>query len=413
SLARLPFRQDGVRKGSIYLYRRDKNAHRQFWDNVDGSELLSRGWVFQEWLLSKRIIYFTSNESFLECSSQRPQSFCNDMVRAPPELECPTKERLPRLLNYGFKADFSSGHDSVFGTWYAAVRVFSTTALTKQGDHLAAMSGAASEYGRAIQNQVSEEAGKGKEGLRIPNYLSGLWLQDIHHSLMWLAHIVESPTCSCGAPSWSWLSCQGLIDWPPRDTIAQPALEILGAECEPAPRGAPALPETVVMTLKLRVKATMQPVLVVPGFGSQWLGSKWLLGETTGMQFLYSTPSRRPETASIVNRPSLNQPYIVCHPTTPDAAGGWAMFERSPDVGEWTHTQSGTVALAIHVASRRGGGGPGLARDFVKLRRGVYNVIFVKPVGDNTFRRLGAGMIFDYNVLKGFREDEGFEMTLI
>ncbi|CAM1508876.1 Fc.00g026150.m01.CDS01 [Cosmosporella sp. VM-42] len=406
SLVRVPYREHGVRKGSIYFYRREKCADHQFWEHVDRSELLSRGWVFQEWLLSKRIMYFTPNETFVECSSQRPQSICNDIMKMPTEREQLGRKRWPyaKPLNNGFKVDFASQPESALATWYAIVRGFSTTRLTNRLDHLAAISGAACEYGDVIQRQTS----KGKEAKRMPNYLSGLWLQDIHHGLMWLANTVTSPTCKCNAPSWSWLSCEALIGWPTRGIHAQPMLQVVGANCEPA---LPGLPEPVIMTLQLRAKTKIQPVLVAPKIKDE--GLMW---RATGVQEpKVENPLRRQEESEREWQEwqklvPVNTAYTVFHPSSPDVAGGWAMFERSPNVGEWTQTPSGTVALAILVASRRTGGGSGMFGDCFKITSTVYDVIFVESLGNNVFRRLGMGMIFDWNVLQGFQRDECIEI---
>ncbi|KAJ3520380.1 hypothetical protein NM208_g13727 [Fusarium decemcellulare] len=122
SLVRLPFKQGGVQKGSVYFYKRDQNADRLFHIDVNNSELNSRGWVFQERLLSKRIIYFTHRESFLECSSQIPRSFCNDMVkRSPLQLDRDlAKLTLNPWLNKTGKAPNDSEHDSPLNVWVTA-----------------------------------------------------------------------------------------------------------------------------------------------------------------------------------------------------------------------------------------------------------------------------------------------------
>ncbi|KAM6511823.1 hypothetical protein FALCPG4_016815 [Fusarium falciforme] len=101
----------------------------------------------------------------------------------------------------------------------------------------------------------------------------------------------------------------------------------------------------------------------------------------------------------------------VCHPSSPDLIGGWAIFERPP-VGERDSTQSGTTTLAIHVGSRRAGDAIPLIRDFLNFGRTVCDVIFVESVGNNAYRRLGAGMIFDWNVVKGFQRDEEIDIIL-
>ncbi|KAF5984270.1 het-domain-containing protein [Fusarium coicis] len=310
SLVRLAFKEIGIRKGSVFLYRRDDKA--LFLTDVARSELISRGWVFQE-----------------------------------------------RLLR------------------------FSKTILTQQSDHLAAISGAAFEYGGAIERQRLKKGDKRCKNTKPKrNYLSGLWLEDIHYGLMWFAVDHQNRECPCGAPSWSWLSNQGEVEWQRRDDMAQPSLHVLGAECEEETQGVRRLPEVVIMTTKLCVKAKMQPLLIMPG-----------IQDAKGMSVL---------TGVKVETSPCNQYYTICHPTSPDWAGGWAKFERDPRVAELNNTSSGIGAtLAIHVASRQADDKAGLIEDFLNLRRTVYEVIFVKCVKDQTFQRLGAGFTCDLTIAQG------------
>ncbi|RMJ15787.1 hypothetical protein CDV36_004548 [Fusarium kuroshium] len=74
SIAQLPFFEGGKRAGHMYAYRRPLKAERLFSRDVDQSNLMSRGWVFQEHMLSRRIVYFTDSETFAECASSTPKT---------------------------------------------------------------------------------------------------------------------------------------------------------------------------------------------------------------------------------------------------------------------------------------------------------------------------------------------------
>jgi hypothetical protein len=65
-------RQQGSRHGYFYVYSYNWEVDRQYLSFIRDSELLSRGWVFQEWLLSRRILYFTPAGIFFECEERPP-----------------------------------------------------------------------------------------------------------------------------------------------------------------------------------------------------------------------------------------------------------------------------------------------------------------------------------------------------
>ncbi|EWG41129.1 hypothetical protein FVEG_03293 [Fusarium verticillioides 7600] len=394
SLVRLAFKENGIRKGSVFLYRRDDKA--LFLTDVARSELISRGWVFQETLLSKRIIYFTNKVSFLECCSEAPRSFCNDMItEVPRPWEAKSSSNVSRILpTHSLKVNLALDYDPLT-MWYNIVTGFSKTILTQQNDHLAAISGAAFEYGGAIERKRLEKSDKRWKNTKpTQDYLSGLWLEDIHYGLMWFAVDHQNRECPCGAPSWSWLSNQGEVEWQRRDDMSQSSLKVLGAEYEEEAQGVRRLPEVVIMTTKLRVKAKMQPLLIMPG-----------IQDAKDMSVL---------TGVRVQASPCNQYYTFCHPSSPDWAGGWAKFERDPRVVELNNISSGIGAtLAIHVASRQANDREGLIEHFMDLGRTVYEVIFVKCIKDETFQRLGAGFTCDLTIAQGFQAVEDIEITLI
>ncbi|RBR22740.1 hypothetical protein FVER53590_03293 [Fusarium verticillioides] len=305
-------KDSGILEAQPPNHSRDDKA--LFLTDVARSELISRGWVFQETLLSKRIIYFTNKVSFLECCSEAPRSFCNDMItEVPRPWEAKSSSNVSRILpTHSLKVNLALDYDPLT-MWYNIVTGFSKTILTQQNDHLAAISGAAFEYGGAIERKRLEKSDKRWKNTKpTQDYLSGLWLEDIHYGLMWFAVDHQNRECPCGAPSWSWLSNQGEVEWQRRDDMSQSSLKVLGAEYEEEAQGVRRLPEVVIMTTKLRVKAKMQPLLIMPG-----------IQDAKDMSVL---------TGVRVQASPCNQYYTFCHPSSPDWAGGWAKFERDPRV---------------------------------------------------------------------------------
>jgi hypothetical protein len=74
NIARLPARlNSGDRVGDFHVYSTStiKDDHMKY---VRESKLLTRGWVFQEWLLSLRVVSFTPRGMFLECRNRGPRN---------------------------------------------------------------------------------------------------------------------------------------------------------------------------------------------------------------------------------------------------------------------------------------------------------------------------------------------------
>ncbi|KAK3716371.1 hypothetical protein LTR37_006521 [Vermiconidia calcicola] len=141
-IVRLPYHEDETQKGHFYVYRRPIKEDLMFISNVDQSELLTRGWVFQEWFLSRRIVHVTPNETYLECQSQRPLTMSNYAVKKIPDWAY--NQRIPFRL--GFKKDFEFQVGSKFDLWYKLAAVYSQMALTHSEDHFKAIAGIASEF---------------------------------------------------------------------------------------------------------------------------------------------------------------------------------------------------------------------------------------------------------------------------
>lgn len=81
-ITRLPYRdEDGVQHGHFYVQCMEAEAlSMDYKTNVSQSSLLSRGWVCQEWLLTRRILSFSRAGLFVQCQTEPPRSLLGDSV---------------------------------------------------------------------------------------------------------------------------------------------------------------------------------------------------------------------------------------------------------------------------------------------------------------------------------------------
>lgn len=169
---------------------------------VTDSEVLSRGWVFQEWLLSTRIAVFSQNMGvFLVCSEDLPQSaLLNNKVRA-------ERSRLPDK-SYKSALDLSLvGQSDISESWRRVVEAYSGLNLTKLGnDRLVALTGVAAEFGAALDAAYeNSQTPHYKPGPA--QYLCGLWSEDLARGLQWEITDRSRPLVRVpGFPSWTWAS---------------------------------------------------------------------------------------------------------------------------------------------------------------------------------------------------------------
>ncbi|KAF7561493.1 hypothetical protein G7046_g2646 [Stylonectria norvegica] len=153
--------------------------------------LMSRGWVLQECLLSRRNLHFKRDQVAWEC---RGGAFCETFPGKLPFFED------PRPLKHQFSmALFSLRKDavSIRGAWNSAVAGYTACKLTYSTDKLVAFGGIATTFSEQLGNR----------------YLAGLWLENISYQLLWCGR--KSTHLNYVAPSWSWASTDGDV----RDTF--------------------------------------------------------------------------------------------------------------------------------------------------------------------------------------------------
>ncbi|KAK6844272.1 hypothetical protein PG995_014382 [Apiospora arundinis] len=180
------------------------------------SPLLKRCWVFQERLLSPRVLHFCSRELLFEC---RAGNKCQCGER---EFESGLKETFAQLLVGDAALD---SHQTARG-WWAITRQYSQLQLTFRKDVLLALSGIARRIG---DTRPADE------------YLAGIWKSTLPYSLLWyvqdenLDKTADSNayrTPGLHIPSWSWASANGRIRWElPGPHWNQHLVEVKNAQC--------------------------------------------------------------------------------------------------------------------------------------------------------------------------------------
>ncbi|KAF5877808.1 putative het domain-containing protein [Botrytis fragariae] len=180
--------------------------------------LNTRGWVYQERILSPRTISFYATELIWECRMER---WCectriSELPKRDPAMII-TRDgaRIRSLLCRGNEQQLNK----ILDDWYSNIENYAVLQLTKEEDRLPALSGIASRTYEAL-NQLSKSiSSQGSEDLQGPQYVAGLW--KIHNSdgslssrgfLWYFFRGTRSLKRSKRfvAPTWSWASvvCQ-------------------------------------------------------------------------------------------------------------------------------------------------------------------------------------------------------------
>lgn len=208
-ISRLPYRnREGTQQGHFYLQGLPDSVMRnEYEDNFTNSNLLNRRWIFQEWILSPRILCFSTLVPFLVCAGLPPLPIAGN-VMTNHEIDChhaqsdvpnivkdPFLYRGHGVLEQGYKhrlgLDLTGSRAAVFDTWRKLITIYSGLELTRfENDRLIALAGIAKEFGLALSSDcVNGPGGAGAVAdgqARYSNvYACGLWLGDIVRELQW------------------------------------------------------------------------------------------------------------------------------------------------------------------------------------------------------------------------------------
>jgi hypothetical protein len=177
---KLPFASPSGKLGTVILSRYRSNSP------VDG-----RGWTLQEQLLARRVLRFTDYQLHWSCRSI--SMFELENTRALPSLYV-------KKIKRGYET-YRSIHDEERDCrhWMDVIQEYTRRELTDGLDKLPAMSGIAESWAQAAKD----------------HYLAGIWESHLPLGLLWSSAqpFRQSEFQAYRAPSWSWASLVGQIDW--------------------------------------------------------------------------------------------------------------------------------------------------------------------------------------------------------
>lgn len=163
---------------------------------VPWGSLFGRGWVFQEWHLSRRALIFGENELLWYCDHGtrcecNPRLAENGYLATSPECRMhKTKKDYWMTLQHEHTAPDNGA------LWLHIAEEYSKTHMTYEGDRLPAISGLAKRFRKDYSTE----------------YVAGCWKDDIVSSLLWFTLPRTSsnrprPPSALGVhPTWSWTS---------------------------------------------------------------------------------------------------------------------------------------------------------------------------------------------------------------
>ncbi|EEU34183.1 uncharacterized protein NECHADRAFT_85399 [Fusarium vanettenii 77-13-4] len=183
-------------------------------DDFESAPLTQRGWVFQERLLAPRILQFGKRQVYWRCSElfaseawpQGVRSATGKALRLGTDLDALDEKacmEIPPISKWRQLAANTVSQEPV-AIWERLVAQYSRTKLTFGDDKLVALSGVAKLFQQTFKDR----------------YLAGVWWSPSARLLCWSRDdrretgVVTRPDYR--APSWSWASIDGLIDFTAR-----------------------------------------------------------------------------------------------------------------------------------------------------------------------------------------------------
>ncbi|KAF2420557.1 hypothetical protein EJ08DRAFT_665545 [Tothia fuscella] len=158
--------------------------------------LIGRGWVYQERLLSPRLLHYTKDEIFWECF-ETESCLCKvnnkdyEFLKEP--LFTPVK-----VHSWNALYENSAQLKDAMKTWHRVVNGFSYLDLTFQSDKRPALSGLT----KLMSIRWKDE------------FLAGLRRQTLLEDLCWLVIHPKEKLAHYRAPSWSWAAVKGFVRYP-------------------------------------------------------------------------------------------------------------------------------------------------------------------------------------------------------
>ncbi|KAK5206930.1 hypothetical protein LTR47_006383 [Exophiala xenobiotica] len=170
---------------------------------LDEAPLHRRAWVFQERLLSARMIHFAQDQLYWEC---RHLEACETYPDGLPETTYLGTPLTKDVLVRG-KTDIETGtslsdfdHEARQVHWSYIVETFTRGALSNLSDKLVAISAVARQMQRLLRGD---------------EYLAGMWRKSLRREILWKVAGQGSyrPSGIYRAPTWCWTSVEGAISY--------------------------------------------------------------------------------------------------------------------------------------------------------------------------------------------------------
>jgi len=181
------------------------------------SRWASRGWTFQEELLSPRLLQYTPGRMVWRCPKGVAIEPDSDTSSGSPYLVSDLKDIISESNNESQSVNYdiqSLPIDVTYKAWYSLVSQYSSRYLTYDKDCLPAIAG----FAKFFQAKLNDQ------------YCAGLWKQDMLYGLLWSTWPKDSSTGGKSSaqamreisserarPSWSWITAFDMkMDWPHR-----------------------------------------------------------------------------------------------------------------------------------------------------------------------------------------------------
>ena len=373
-LVRLPYRdREGRRQGHFFVYRNALSGGRQFEASVTSSNLLSRGWVFQEYHLSRRSVYFTPHGMFFECKTQGAINDRNEGT-----------DRYTYFTN----------------AWYEKyLSQYSGLHLTKPAeDRLIALSGVMTEYLESLAKNERERHWKPLTDGEDANawWRCGLWKFDLPAGLAWQldTRTKALPERSSKYPSWSWASIIAPVSWDGLVSTGGNMLKNIALVYQNGhPQNRP--PEA------LHVEGRLLPVLVRGHFVSQ-----------REVDVVSSLSNSEKATGPDGEAPRSTNWRKICLPENPKLVSGWASIEHADFQDDSVFVLSPVIyALAVSSESIRA---TPYAYGHLYKASTVFTVLYLRSVlGGKKYQRIGVGKVFGAAAWTTFRSSQERKLVLV
>lgn len=407
-VTRLPYRsrRHGTQEGWFYVqYMENAFLSGDYQKNIKRSSLLKRGWVFQEWMMSRRILTFSGQGGlFVQCQREAPHSLHGDTVNG---------QSSSSETNY--ENDLFE-NKTPSASWISIVETYSGLELTRlTRDRLIALSGLAREFGRTARSETK--------------YLSGLWGRQCE-GLLWEQSTPGDRVRVRGIATWSWAS----MAIPMKDDDGMTRHDDQGQEILsgmpvrwPSESGSAMI---VVCQWKAEteiVREDATAITISPWMDTYDRPDRFfklnLIGKLLPIQIHGSFQQYKD--AAIISALTDNDPDFcrdtwrtVTVSSEPDLISGWASLEH-PDYQSDEHVLGCTSIYALVVMKSRkraSGWSLGLTDGWLG-RQPILAVLFLKIASeessDSLYERVGCGRLFGTEVNKMFRDAENQDIWLV